>query len=128
MKAATIALTIALSGCATYAQIADVATTAIAIESGLAIEGNPVWGGAEWPIMFVVKLGAVQVLKETPKEICEPGLMGFTLVGSGAALWNIGIMAGAGPAALPFVAALWVWQWDNWTQDSINDCQQGILK
>jgi len=128
MKTAALALTLALTGCATadYAQMADVATTAIGIESGLGVEGNPVWGGAEWPVMFVVKLGAVQILKETPKEVCEPGLMGFTLAGSGAALWNIGVMAGSGPAAIPIVLGLWYWQWDNWIQDSVNDCQRGL--
>jgi len=32
--------------------------------------------------------------------------MVFTLAGSGAALWNIGVMVGSGPAALPIVAGL----------------------
>ncbi len=55
MKLTAIALTLAISCCATadYAQIADVATTAIAIESGLAIECNPVCGCAELQVMFV---------------------------------------------------------------------------
>lgn len=130
MKLPIIALTIALSGCATadYAQMADVATTAIAIESGLGVEGNPVWGGASWPVIAVVKIGVTQAVKLTPKEFCEPGLMALTLGGSGAALWNIGVMAGSGPAAIPVVLGLWYWQWDNWTQDSISDCQRGFFK
>ena len=48
-------------------------------------------------------------------------MMWSTLLGSGAALWNIGIIAGSGPAAIPVAAR----QWDNWTQDSVNDCQKG---
>lgn len=47
----------------------------------------------------------------------------------GAALCNIGVMAGSGPAALPVVVGLlWWWQWDNWTQDAVIDGQQGVLK
>ena len=115
-----------LTGCATadYAQLADVGTTAIAINSGF-VEGNPVWGGASWPVMLVVKLGMNEAIKHTPTETCEPLLMFSTMLGSGAALWNIGIIAWSGPAAIPVAAMLWAWQWDNWTQDSVNDCQKG---
>jgi len=45
-----------------------------------------------------------------------------------AALWNIGVMAGSGPAALPIVAGLWWWQWENWNQAAIDDCQRGIFQ
>jgi hypothetical protein len=131
LKLTALALTLALSGCATadYAQLADVGTTIIGIESGLAVEGNPVWGGASWPVIAVVKIGVTQAVKLTPKEVCEPGLMGLTLAGSGAALWNVGVIAGSGPAAIPVVLGLWYWQWDNWTQDAVNDCQAGgVLK
>ncbi len=115
-----------LSGCATadYAQMADVGTTAIALNSGF-VEGNPVWGGAGWQVIAAVKIGATQAIKLTPQEVCEPGLFGLTVAGFGAALWNIGVMAGSGPAAIPVAAMLWAWQWDNWTQDSVNDCQKG---
>ena len=125
MKTAALALTLALTGCATadYAQMADVATTAIGIESGLGVEGNPVWGGASWPVIAVVKIGVTQAVKLTPKEFCEPGLLSLTLAGSGAALWNIGVIAGSGPAALPVVAGLWWWQWDNWNKAAVRDCQ-----
>ena len=131
MKLSAAALCIAISGgCATadYAQLADVTTTAVFMETGLGVEGNPVWGGANWPVMIVVKLGVNEAIKHTPTETCEPLLMFSTMLGSGAALWNIGIMAGSGPAAIPVAAMLWAWQWDNWTQDSVNDCQRGILK
>ena len=125
MKTAALALTLALTGCATadYAQMADVATTAIGIESGLGVEGNPVWGGASWPVIAVVKIGVTQAVKLTPKEFCEPGLLSLTLAGSGAALWNIGVIAGSGPASLPIVAGLWRWQWDNWNKAAVRDCQ-----
>ncbi len=115
-----------LTGCATadYAQLADVGTTAIALNSGF-VEGNPVWGGAGWQVIAAVKIGATQAIKLTPQEVCEPGLFGLTVAGFGAALWNIGVMAGSGPAAIPVAAMLWAWQWDNWTQDSVNDCQKG---
>jgi len=114
-----------LSGCATadYAQLADIGTTAIGIESGLATEGNIVWGGASWPVIAVVKIGVTQVVKQTPKEFCEPGLMSLTVAGSGAALWNIGVIAGSGPAAIPAILGLWWWQWDNWQTEAINDCK-----
>ena len=114
-----------LSGCATadYAQLADIGTTIIGIESGLGVEGNPVWGGASWPVIAVVKIGVTQVVKQTPKEFCEPGLMSLTVAGSGAALWNIGVIAGSGPAAIPAILGLWWWQWDNWQTEAINDCK-----
>ena len=51
-------------------------------------------------------------------------MMWSMLLGSCAALWNIGIIAWSGPAAIPVAAMLWAWQWDNWTQDSVNDCQK----
>jgi len=54
--------------------------------------------------------------------------MVFTLAGSGSALWNIGVMVGSGPAALPIVAGLWWWQWENWNQAAIDDCQRGIFQ
>ena len=114
-----------LTGCATadYAQMADVTTTAVFMETGLGVEGNPVWGGASWPVIAVVKIGVTQAVKLTPKEFCEPGLLSLTLAGSGAALWNIGVIAGSGPAALPVVAGLWWWQWDNWDKAAVRDCQ-----
>ncbi len=113
-----------LTGCATadYAQLADVGTTAIALNSGF-VEGNPVWGGAGWQVIAAVKIGATQAIKLTPQEVCEPGLFGLTVAGFGAALWNIGVMAGSGPAAIPVAAMLWAWQLDNWTQSAITDCQ-----
>lgn len=127
MKLSAIPLILALTGCATadHYQLADVATTIIGIESGLGVEGNPVWGGASWPVIAVVKIGVTQAVKLTPKEFCEPGLLSLTLAGSGAALWNIGVIAGSGPAALPVVAGLWWWQWDNWNKAAVDDCQKG---
>jgi len=125
MKSTIIAIILMLSGCATadYAQIADVGTTIVGIESGLGVEGNPVWGGSSWPVIAAVKIGVTQAIKLTPKEVCEPGLFGLTIMGSGAALWNIGVIAGCGPAAIPVIIGLWWWQWDNWQTEAINDCK-----
>jgi len=125
MKSIILAIILMLSGCATadYAQIADVGTTIVGIESGLGVEGNPVWGGSSWPVIAAVKIGVTQAIKLTPKEVCEPGLFGLTIMGSGAALWNIGVIAGCGPAAIPVIIGLWWWQWDNWQTEAINDCK-----
>lgn len=125
MKSTIIAIILMISGCATadYAQIADVGTTIVGIESGLGVEGNPVWGGSSWPVIAAVKIGVTQAIKLTPKEVCEPGLFGLTIMGSGAALWNIGVIAGCGPAAIPVIIGLWWWQWDNWQTEAINDCK-----
>jgi hypothetical protein len=92
------------------------------------VEGNPVWGGASWPVIAAVKIGVTQVVKQTPKEFCEPGLFWITAGGYGAALWNIGVIAGSGPASLPLIAGLWWWQWENWNQAAIDDCQRGIFQ
>ncbi len=117
-----------LSGCATadYAQMADVGTTAIALNSGF-VEGNPVWGGAGWPVIAAVKMGATQAIKLAPSEVCEPGLFGLTVAGFGAALWNIGVIAGCGPAAIPFIIGLTWWQWDTWQASAIEDCKKPFL-
>lgn len=116
-------LVILLSGCATadYAQFADSGTTAIAFHHGY-VESNPVLSGLPIAGIVAVKFGLTQVIKSTPKDFCEPGLFIFTLAGSGAAIWNIALLAGCGPAAFPLIAGLWFWQWDNWRLDAKNDC------
>lgn len=99
-----LALSAALSGCATadYGQLADSATTAVALSNGYS-EANPLLDGMSWPWIAVTKLAVTQVVKLTPLEICEPGLTGLALGGFGAAIWNIGVMAGSGPAAIPII-------------------------
>jgi hypothetical protein len=128
MKLSVVVFVALLAGCAhaDYAQLADSATTAVALSNGY-VEANPLFGGLSWPIIAVVKLGVTQVVKQTPIEICEPGLLGLTVGGYGAALWNIGVMAGSGPAALPVALGLVVWQWDNWAKDAKNTCSLGIV-
>ena len=37
-----------------------------------------------------------------------------------AAAWNIGVMAGSGPAAIPVALWLALWQWDSWTVDVLD--------
>lgn len=119
-------LAILLGGCAhaDYAQIADSSTTAVALSSGFS-EANPVFAGASWPVIAAVKLGATQVVKQTPPDICRPGLLGLTVGGYSLALWNIGVIAGSGPAAVPVALGLALWQWDNWTADAQNQCPLG---
>lgn len=101
-----LVLSAALAGCATadYGQLADSATTAVALSNGY-IEANPLLGGMSWPWIAVTKIAVTQVVKLTPPEICEPGLTGLALTGFGAALWNIGVMAGSGPASIPIILA-----------------------
>lgn len=112
-----------LAGCShvDYAQLADSTTTAVGLSSGY-VESNPVLSGLSWPYIAAVKIGATQAIKLTPPEICEPGLLGLTASGYGAALWNIGVMAGSGLAAIPIVMGLTVWQWENWTADARTTC------
>ena len=109
----------ALSGCAhaDWGQLSDSATTAVALNSGFA-EGNPLLSGASWPVIAGVKVALTQAVKLTPPAICEPGLMGFAVFGYGAALWNLGVLAGSGPAALPFAVGLAIWQGPVWLDDS----------
>lgn len=112
-----------LSGCATadWAQMADSATTAIALEQGFS-EGNILWGNANWPVITAVKLGVTQGAKLLPEPYCQGGLMGLTVTGFGAAIWNVGVLLGSGPAALPFMLLLTGWGWEVWWQDAQQTC------
>lgn len=112
-----------MTGCASAdrAQAADGLTTILALERGFS-EGNPVFAGLNGPTILVAKLAVTQAVKFTPDPICQPGLLGLTVTGYGAALWNIGVMAGSGVAAIPFIIGLTVWQWENWTQDAAETC------
>lgn len=114
---------LSVSGCswADRAQIADATTTAIALNSGYA-EANPVLGGLSAPAIAAVKIGATQLVKLTPPEICEPGLTVLTVGGFAGALWNIGVMAGSGLAAIPFVIGLTWAAWDDWRADAKATC------
>jgi len=117
-----------LLGCAhaDRAQIADGATTWVALSNGFA-EANPLLSGLSGPAILAVKIGVTQAVKQTPNEVCEPGLMGLTVAGYGAALWNIGVMAGSGPAAIPVALGLVLWQWDSWVVDARDTCAPGII-
>jgi hypothetical protein len=111
------------AGCATadWAQIADSTTTAVALEAGFS-EGNPLFHGMSWPVIAVAKIGATQGAKLLPEPYCEYSLFWLTVTGYGVALWNIGVMLGSGPAALPFVAAITWGFWDDWQVASQTDC------
>lgn len=115
-----------ISGCthisqADYAQSADVVTTAVGLSNGLS-EANFIWGDANWPVLAVVKLGVTQAVKLAPEPYCSSGLMGLTLAGYGAALWNIGVMLGSGPAAIPVAVGIFSWQWENLMTDAVFTC------
>lgn len=112
-----------LSGCATadFAQTADSATTAIALQSGFS-EGNPIFHGAAWPIIAGVKLGVTQVAKTLPDPYCEAALFGLTVGGFGAAIWNIGVLAGSCAAAIPVIAISTLVLWDTWSKHAKRDC------
>lgn len=114
---------LSLSGCATadYAQVADSWTTAVALEAGFS-EGDPLFGGAGWPVIAAAKLGVTQVVKLTPDPVCSAGLFGLTVTGVGAAAWNIGVMLGSGLAALPFAGAIIWHNWGVWQEHAVRDC------
>lgn len=121
--AALLASTITL-GCATAdrGQGADVLSTYAAFQQGFS-EGNPLMSHLSIPQMAVVKLGVTQGVKFLPVPYCTTGLWALTGAGYGAAIWNIGVMLGSGPAALPLVAGLFWWQWDDWRDSSYRTCQ-----
>ena len=113
-----------LAGCAhaDYGQLADSATTAVALSRAGFAEGNPLLSGLDWPEIAAAKLAITQAVKLTPEPICEPGLMGLTVFGYNAAVWNVAVLAGSGPAALPFMLLLTGWGWEWWWADAQRTC------
>jgi hypothetical protein len=118
-------LPLLLAACATAdrAQLADGATTWVALSKGYS-EANPVLGGLSGPEIIAVKLAATQAAKLTPEPWCSALLYHLTWQGYGLALWNAGVMLGSGPAALPLVAGLWVWRHEAWKEDALKTCRQ----
>lgn len=112
-----------IMGCAhaDRAQLADGVTTWVALSNGFA-EANPLLSGLSGPAILAVKVGVTQAVKQTPNEVCEPGLLGLTVAGYGAALWNIGVMAGSGPAALPLIVVGGGFFWDAFVADAKATC------
>jgi len=123
LKPALLMLPLLLAGCATAdrAQLADGATTWIALSKSYT-EANPVLSGLSGPEIIAVKLAVTQAAKLTPEPWCENFMYWLTVQGYGAALWNVGVMAGSGPAALPLVAGLWVWRHEAWKKDALKTC------
>lgn len=113
-----------LAGCAhaDYGQLADSATTAVALSRAGFAEGNPLFAGLNWPEIAAAKIAVTQAVKFTPTGICEPGLMALTVGGYNAALWNIALLAGSGPAAIPFMVILTGVGWGWWWQDAQQTC------
>ena len=112
-----------MTGCAHVdrAQSADGLTTIVALKNGFT-EANPLFGSMNGPAIFAVKMAVTQAVKLTPEPICQPGLLGLTVTGYGAALWNIGVMAGSGPTAIPLIIGLTIWQWENWEKSAVQTC------
>lgn len=123
IASALLAVTI-LAGCAAAdrGQSADVLSTYAAFQQGFS-EGNPVMAHLTIPEMFAVKLGLTQAVKFLPDPYCTGGLWALAGVGYSAALWNVGVILGSGPAAIPVVVGLWWWQWDDWRDSSYRTCQ-----
>lgn len=123
-KIAAVVLCAFLGGCATAdrGQTADIITTSMAFDRGF-VEGNPLLDNLSIGQIAAIKLGLTQAVKFAPEPVCTPGLFGLTAVGYGAALWNIGVMAGSGPAAIPVIIGLTWWQWDDWIQSSYRTCK-----
>lgn len=117
-------LALLLSGCAAAdrAQLADGVTTIIGLNAGFS-EANPVWGHASGPVIAATKIGVTQVVKLTPPAVCEPGLLGLTVAGYGAAGLNLStLLAGTFWYGVPLVLALSVWRWDAWIADAVQTC------
>jgi len=125
MKAARVLPLVAvLTGCAhaDIGQLADSTTTAVALSREGFAEGNPLLSGMSWPWIAATKIVITQAVKLTPPVVCEPGLTGLALGGFGAALWNIGVMAGSGPAALPLIVVGGGFFWDAFVADAKATC------
>lgn len=111
-------------GCATAdrGQLADIGTTALGMRNGF-VEGNPVFESLNIAQIAGIKLVVTQAVKFTPEPICVPGLWGLSAGGYGLSLWNIGVMAGSGPASIPVIIGLLWWQWDDWLISSQATCK-----
>lgn len=84
------------------AQAADAATTIVGVGAGLA-ELNPI--GV--PGVLIAKVGLLHALKRGSAKACYESIGTVTSLGWGAAAWNIGAIAGLGPAAaIPAIATL----------------------
>jgi hypothetical protein len=125
-----------IAGCAIAdrAQLADVATTAAGVSQGLA-EANPLMAPlvnhpAGLVAMAVVKLGANQALKsaEDPNA-CLRGLTVTTTVGYGAALANLGVIAGAPTVFTPIaVLATYFIGKNYWKSQAVTECLSGYYE
>ena len=119
-----LAVTLSLAGCAhaDYGQLADSATTAVALSRAGFSEGNPLLTQMGWPGIAATKIAVTQVVKLTPAPVCEPGLFWLTVLGYNAALWNLAVLAGSGPAAVPLMVLMTGWGWEPWWVDAQRTC------
>jgi hypothetical protein len=125
-----------IAGCtvADRAQLADVATTAAGVSQGL-VEANPLMAPlVNHPTglvaMAVVKLGANQALKSVEDPtVCLKGLKVTTAVGYGAALANLGIIAGAPTVFTPIaVLATYFIGKSYWENQAATECLSGYYE
>ena len=99
-------------------QAADVGSTAAALSSGLA-EANALVAGAGLPVAAAVKIGGTAIAHHSSYPACRDALPALGSLGWGATLWNVGMIAGAGPvAAVPAVATAVA----AWRQDRFWEC------
>ena len=124
IAARVLPLVAVLAGCAhaDIGQLADSTTTAVALSREGFAEGNPLLSGMSWPWIAATKIVITQAVKLTPPVVCEPGLTGLALGGFAAALWNIGVMAGSGPAALPLIVVGGGLFWESFVADAKATC------
>jgi len=105
-------------------QSADIASTAIGLSSGL-VEGNPIMstvidsGGI--PALAAIKLGATTLIKRSGINTCSNNLGGLAGAGAGAAVWNLGLIAGIGPISIVPAFTVGMIFWDD-KDESFWDC------
>jgi len=105
-------------------QSADVVSTAIGLSSGL-IEGNPIMGtvinSGGIPALAAVKLGATTLVKRSGIDTCSNNLGGLAGMGAGAAVWNLGLIAGLGPIGIVPAVTVGMIFWND-KDESFWDC------
>lgn len=117
-----------VTGCSTMerGQLSDVGTTFIGFQRGF-IEKNPIMRGLDIREMLVVKLVIASSLKLfVPEPVCTPMAWSVGTVGYGAAAWNIGVMAGSGPAGVGLFAIAAYFLKDNWWNSAKYTCSHRL--
>ena len=77
-------------------QGADVTSTAIGLSSGF-VEANPLLNGVGFPAAAALKIGGTIIAERSEMSRCYAMSTPLQSVGLGAAVWNTGLLLGAGP-------------------------------